>query len=129
VGITLLVDAVRLRFERGAAAGIARRAVREALVCWKLTHLSDDAELVTTELMQNVVRHTPDGGELVVRRHGDALRIEVADTSAAEPTVRAPDPARLGGRGLSIVAAVARTWGTLARTGQTGKVVWAELAA
>ncbi|SNT38510.1 hypothetical protein SAMN05421812_105195 [Asanoa hainanensis] len=128
MGITLLVDAVRLRFERGTAAGVARRAVREALDRWKLAHLADDAVLVTTELMQNVVRHTPDGGELVVRRHGDALRIEVADTSAAEPTVRAPDPARAGGRGLPIVAAVARAWGTLARTGNPGKVVWAELA-
>ncbi|MEV4539142.1 ATP-binding protein [Asanoa sp. NPDC049518] len=123
------MDAVRLRFEGGAPAGMARRAVREALDRWKLAHLADDAVLVTTELMQNVVRHTRDGGELVVRRCGDALRIEVADTSAAQPTVRAPDPARVGGRGLSIVAAVARAWGTLARSGGTGKVVWAELAA
>ncbi|WP_090789714.1 ATP-binding protein [Asanoa ishikariensis] len=123
------MDVVWLRFERGTAAGIARRAVREALDGWKLAHLADDAMLVTTELMQNVVRHTGNGGELLVRRSGDALRIEVADTSVAKPTVRAPDPARTGGRGLSIVAAVARGWGTLARKGQTGKIVWAELAA
>jgi hypothetical protein len=128
-GYNQVVDAVRLRFERGAAAGTARRAVREALDRWKLAHLADDALLVTTELMQNVVRHTGDGGVLVVCRSAGGLRIEVADGSAAQPTVRAPDPARVGGRGLSIVAAVARAWGTLARSGQTGKVVWAELAA
>jgi len=115
-----------LRFDRGAAAGNARRAVREALVRWKLSHLADDAVLVTTELMQNVVRHTPDGGTLVVRRSSAGLRIEVSDGSRVHPRVCAPDPRRAGGRGLSIVAAVAQTWGTLSRT--RGKVVWAELA-
>ncbi len=128
-GYNQVVDAMRLRFERGAAAGTARRAVREALDRWKLAHLADDALLVTTELMQNVVRHTGEGGVLVVSRSAGGLRIEVADGSASQPTVRAPDPTRIGGRGLSIVAAVARAWGTLARTGQSGKVVWAELAA
>jgi anti-sigma regulatory factor (Ser/Thr protein kinase) len=123
------VDAMRLRFERGAAAGSARGAVREALDRWKLAHLADDALLVTTELVQNVLRHTGAGGVLVVRRTASALRIEVADASPSPPQVRAPDPTRIGGRGLSIVAAVARAWGTLSHTGgQSGKIVWAELA-
>jgi hypothetical protein len=119
---------MRLRFERGAAAGTARGAVREALDRWKLAHLADDALLVTTELVQNTLRHTGAGGVLVVRRTAGALRIEVADGSSSPPTVRAPDPSRVGGRGLSIVAAVARAWGTLSQAGQSGKIVWAELA-
>ncbi|MDG4827483.1 ATP-binding protein [Asanoa sp. WMMD1127] len=122
------MDALRMRFEHGPAAGAARRAVREALDRWKLGHLADDALLVTTELVQNAVVHAGDGGVLVVRRSAAGLRIEVADESRDEPTVRPPDPQRVGGRGLSLVAAVARAWGTL-RSGQTGKIVWAELAA
>ena len=122
------MDAMRLRFERGAATGSARGAVREALDRWKLAYLADDALLVTTELVQNALRHTGAGGVLVVRRTAGALRIEVADGSREQPTVRAPDPTRVGGRGLSIVAAVARAWGTLSHTGQAGKTVWAELA-
>jgi hypothetical protein len=122
------VDAVRLRFEIGTPAGLARRAVRDALDRWKLAHLADDALLVTTELMQNAVRHTGAGGVLVVRRRRDVLLIQVSDGSREPPLVCPPDPARVGGRGLSIVAAVARAWGTLPWTGHTGKVVWAELA-
>ncbi|MEV4619919.1 ATP-binding protein [Asanoa sp. NPDC049573] len=119
---------MRLRFERGAAVGSARGAVREALDRWKLAHLADDALLVTTELVQNALRHTGAGAVLVVRRTAGALRIEVADASTAPPTLRPPDPTRLGGRGLSIVAAVARAWGTLTNSAQPGKIVWAELA-
>ncbi|MEV0720424.1 ATP-binding protein [Asanoa sp. NPDC050611] len=122
------MDALRLPFERTANAAAARRAVRAALERWKLAHLADDALLVTTELVQNAVAHTGAGGVLVVRRCLDGLRIEVADGSGEQPTVRTPDPSQAGGRGLSIVAAVARAWGTLTRTGQAGKVVWAELA-
>jgi hypothetical protein len=122
------VDALQLPFERTVNTAAARRAVRAALDRWKLAHLTDDALLVTTELVQNAVAHTGDGGELVVRRCASGLRIEVADGSREQPTVRAPDPSRTGGRGLSIVSAVARAWGTLTRTGQAGKVVWAELA-
>ncbi|WP_203717826.1 ATP-binding protein [Asanoa siamensis] len=122
------MDALRLRFERAPAAAAARRAVLEALDRWKLAHLADDALLVTTELIQNAVRHAGTGGVLVVRRCAAGLRIEVADGSREQPTPRAPDPERIGGRGLSIVAAVACAWGTLTRTGHPGKVVWAELA-
>jgi anti-sigma regulatory factor (Ser/Thr protein kinase) len=122
------VDALRLPFERAANAAVARRAVRAALDRWKLAHLADDALLVTTELVQNAVAHTGAGGELVVQRCADGLRIEVTDGSREQPTVRAPDPSQAGGRGLSIVAAVARAWGTLTRNGHAGKVVWAELA-
>ncbi|HEV7712134.1 MAG TPA: ATP-binding protein [Asanoa sp.] len=119
---------MRLRFERGAAAGSARGAVRDALDRWKLAHLADDALLVTTELVQNALRHTGAGGVLVVRRSAGTLRIEVADGSREQPMVKPADPTRVGGRGLSIVAAVARAWGTLSQTGQAGKIVWAELA-
>ncbi|WP_161952599.1 ATP-binding protein, partial [Actinoplanes sp. TFC3] len=36
-----------------------------------------------------------------------------------------PDPRRIGGRGLLLVAAMTRDWGTQARPG--GKVVWADV--
>ncbi|MBL7253483.1 ATP-binding protein [Paractinoplanes lichenicola] len=85
----------------------------------------DDALLVITELVENVVQHTGDGGELTVSRHDDAIRIEVADTSAELPRQYPPDARRIGGRGMLLVAAMTRAWGSHPREG--GKVVWADV--
>lgn len=50
-----------------------------------------------TELVDNVVQHTHGGGEVVLRRHGDGVRIKVTDASSAPPRVQSPDPRRTGG--------------------------------
>jgi hypothetical protein len=119
------MDTARLSFEHVVDSATMRQSVRRLLTAWGMSALAEDALLVITELVQNVEQHTAHGGELVVSRRGDAALIEVFDGDPALPTVRRPDPRRLGGRGLLIVSAMSSTWG--ARHLDRGKVVWAEL--
>lgn len=123
------MESVRWRFDHGAPAAGARRVVRDTLCAWQVEHLADDALVITTELVQNVTQHTINGGELFLSLQPDLIRIEVAD---ADPTVPRPlghDARRPGGRGMQLVAAMARRWGSRALewAGHPGKVVWAEL--
>jgi anti-sigma regulatory factor (Ser/Thr protein kinase) len=75
-----------------------------------------DAQLVVSELVTNAAQHAP--GPCALRLellHGaSALRITVADTSTELPRRRPPDPRRVGGHGLHLVAMLARnlevTW-------------------
>jgi anti-sigma regulatory factor (Ser/Thr protein kinase) len=119
------MDPLRLAFSHSGDCANLRSQARLALGRSQSPELVDDALLVITELVENVVQHTGDGGELTMRRHDDALRIEVADTSPNSPQVYGPDPKRIRGRGLLVVAAISRQWGT--RAHDDGKVVWADL--
>jgi hypothetical protein len=121
---------IRLPFPHGFPTALARRAAAGALQAWRLSHRADDVLLVTTELVQNVTRHTTSGGELLVALRADGILIEVADTSPQPPVLRIRDPRGVGGRGLLILAAVTRRWGCrpVSWSGHHGKIVWAEIA-
>jgi hypothetical protein len=69
------------------------------------------------------------GGELRLALQHNTILIEVADTDPQPPVLCAHDPRGLGGRGIIIVASVARRWGhrPTSWAGHTGKIVWAEL--
>ncbi|WP_019356093.1 ATP-binding protein [Streptomyces sp. AA1529] len=61
----------------------AREHVRLVLREWKLGHLCDEAALVVSELTTNAVTHAAQGIgdqlELVLRRRGGVLVLEVSD--------------------------------------------------
>jgi len=99
------------------------------LGAWGVGQHADDVTLVATELLQNAVEHTMAGCALRLRLRPDAIVVEVADTDPAPPVPRGHDPYRLDGRGLVIVAAIARHWGWRSGSfdGRSGKVVWAML--
>ena len=107
------------------AVARARHDVRELLTSWKLLCLLDDAELVTSELVTNMVRHAATPADLRVRWDGTCLRIAVEDARLAVPLPRQAGAGASDGRGLQIIDAVAHTWGVDRSEG--GKVVWAEL--
>lgn len=106
----------------------ARHVVTELLTAWGAPHALDDAALLMTELVANVVDHV--GGEVVltveVMLSDGWLRLSVADGSAVRPVVRELDSANPRGRGLRMVQAIATRWGAEDHRG--GKRVWLELA-
>lgn len=105
----------------------ARQFVRRTLIALGCRPVTDDAELLVSEVVTNAVLH---GGvnyaPVSVRRTGGAIRVEVVDPGRlfpAEPA--AVDLATPGGLGLGIVDSVSSRWGV--DPSETGKVVWFEL--
>ncbi|WP_405940181.1 SpoIIE family protein phosphatase [Streptomyces sp. NBC_00726] len=106
----------------------ARNIVRQALTDWDMAELADDAELVTGELLVNVLLHTEGGAVLTlevlpepVRR----VRLSVQDRSSAWPRRRSPGETATSGRGLLLLDAVSTRWGIEPRG--EGKAVWCEI--
>lgn len=106
----------------------ARSIVRQALTDWNLAELADDAELVTGELLVNVLLHTEGGAVLTlevlpepVRR----VRLSVQDRSSGWPRRRTPGETATSGRGLLLLDAVSLRWGIEPRG--EGKAVWCEI--
>jgi len=115
-----------------ASARQARTAVRSALAAWGMDDPSGDAELLASELVANAAEHG-DGTpiSLALHRHAEpgrrrGITCEVTDTSPAMPRRMQPGPDAERGRGLAIVAALARSSGV--RTSPAGKTSWFTLA-
>jgi anti-sigma regulatory factor (Ser/Thr protein kinase) len=104
----------------------AREFLRDALATQNLDGLGDVTELLTTELVANVIDHVGSEIRLRVYAQADLLRVEVDDTSTVAPAVKQPDPMTPGGNGMLIVDALATRWGVEKRP-EGGKTVWFEL--
>ncbi|HEX2038504.1 MAG TPA: MEDS domain-containing protein [Acidimicrobiales bacterium] len=131
-GVMHGVSSAEEREERTFAASAkspsaARRFVATVLERWGRAELVENAEYVVTELASNAVLHAGSVFVVAVSRSGDGVRIAVSDTSAAAPVLNEHSLARLSGRGLLVVAALARRWGV--QPSADGKSVWAELGA
>ncbi|PRH76891.1 serine/threonine protein phosphatase [Streptomyces solincola] len=109
-----------------AAPGRARRLARRALARWGLEELSDQVELLVSEVVTNAVRYAERPVTLRLLRT-DVLRCEVGDDSPQLPRQRRARDTDEGGRGLFLVNRLARRWGATRLS--TGKVVWFELPA
>lgn len=110
-----------------ASVPVARHVVLDLLRVWQSAHDRDDAALLVSELVANVVDHVQ--GEALLRLElalSDGwLRISVADGSAVRPVIRELDEGRPRGRGLQLVQAIADRWG--AEDHEGGKRIWFEL--
>ncbi|QKW21358.1 serine/threonine-protein phosphatase [Kitasatospora sp. NA04385] len=108
---------------RHETPGRARRLAGHALRRWGLEHLSENCELMVSELVTNAIQHATRPVTLRLVRTS-LLRCEVGDDSPALPRTRRAGPEEERGRGLQIVARCADRWGAT-RLG-AGKVVWFE---
>lgn len=106
----------------------ARSIVRQALADWDMEDFADDAELITGELLVNVLLHTEGGAVLTVEVLPEPvrrIRLSVQDRSSVWPRRRTPGETATGGRGLLLLDALALRWGIEPRG--EGKAVWCEI--
>ncbi|MBD3008636.1 ATP-binding protein [Streptomyces sp. 5-10] len=114
-----------------SSVSTVRAAVRERLGAWGVSAaVCDDALLVVSELVTNVITHTvSDHLECRLSLRAELLRLEVEDEIRAHtlPAPRTPDPDEHCGRGLLLVGAVSSAWGVTDAPHGAGRIVWAEL--
>jgi anti-sigma regulatory factor (Ser/Thr protein kinase) len=105
----------------------ARSQVGDYIRAWDVPVDRYTAELLTSELVTNAIKHeSGDVVMLVISCTWGQLRIDVHDTSPSMPVpMDAPTDAE-GGRGLMLVASLATDWGWY-RT-SAGKAVYFMLA-
>jgi serine/threonine-protein kinase RsbW len=81
--------------------------------------------LLTTELLTNAVLHGDPEGEVLLEasHHDGSFRVSVFDAGDRGPVVRRPGPRATSGRGVMLVATLAKEWGVLPDPVR-GKTVW-----
>ncbi|MFI0370516.1 ATP-binding protein [Actinomadura sp. 1N219] len=86
-----------------------------------------DGRLIVSELVTNALVHGD--GPIVLRVFQDERdglpMIEVRDGGDGQPVIQVENHAAIGGRGLLMVACLARDWGTRPLV-EGGKVAWAK---
>jgi two-component sensor histidine kinase len=127
--MTSTTDALRASVDLPLASqnvAVARRIVHQLLVGWSAELFIDDALLLLSELVSNVLRHVAGRAPMRVELTlaGPVLRVAVLDHSTAPPVQR--DATASGGYGLQLIAALSKTWGS--HTHPDGKRVWFELS-
>ncbi len=116
--LTLPADARSAKAGRGFVAGFC---LRHAVP----TDTTDDAVLITSELLGNVYLHVTGVADIGVGYGDGVLRVEVGDGSRTVPVSGLPSEDATGGRGVRIMDALAASWG--ASLHPDGKTVWFEL--
>jgi len=105
----------------------ARRFLAAQLEKWNQQALLWAAQLVVSELATNSVLHARTAFTVAVRLLPEgALRLEVGDAVRRAPRQRHYELDATTGRGVALVADLARSWGVEQHA--DGKVVWCELA-
>jgi anti-sigma regulatory factor (Ser/Thr protein kinase) len=106
---------------------LLRRAAAAQLSRWGVPAVTDETQLVVTELATNVIKHVGEGAAstLILEWRGERLRLEVHDKSPALPTARTAGHDEECGRGLHLLAAMTLDWGTVVTA--AGKAVWCEI--
>jgi len=120
------------------AASRARSFTRQALACWDLAELTDDAQVIVSELLANAIRHAgpgrpgrePQAGTtapgLWLLRQADGIMCVVTDSSDLLPALKQPGDTGECGRGLHVVHALSDHCGWTMLP-EHGKAVWAIL--
>ncbi|MDQ1709127.1 MAG: hypothetical protein QOG49_512 [Frankiaceae bacterium] len=109
-----------------ASVAAARQFLRDQLSSWGQQAVEWAAELAVSELASNSVLHANTEFTVSLRVLPDgAIRVEVIDGVRRRPRQRDYGTDATTGRGISLVARLARAWGV--EPLPAGKVVWCEL--
>lgn len=104
-----------------ASPGEARRFARWVLSD-EVTEMVETIELLLTEMVTNAVVHAGSATTVSVRLLADHVHVEVHDRAKADLRPQRPDEDSESGRGLLLVEALARSWGSTRF--DEGKIVW-----
>lgn len=107
--------------------GAARQFVRQTCAQWELSGvLMQDAVQIASELVQNTMEHTGSEARLRLELRRARLTVAVGDDDPAPVVLADPGSDRANtGRGVHIIAQLARTWGCFADEADRRKTVWA----
>jgi anti-sigma regulatory factor (Ser/Thr protein kinase) len=103
----------------------ARHFAADITADWDHSLVSDDVQLIVSELASNAVRHAHSEFIVVMSDTDASIRIAVFDTSHEVAILQHPENSSSSGRGLMLVTALSSTWGV--EQTDDGKVVWAQL--
>jgi anti-sigma regulatory factor (Ser/Thr protein kinase) len=123
---------LRRRWElpmRPSSAAAARAGIREACADWGIGAAQATLELVVTELVTNAMQHAHSAPLVTLGLRGDEATVTVEDVLPGErprPQLTSTDAPETGGKGVLLVAALAKSWGVIDRLG--GKDVWATVS-
>ncbi|MFI6401487.1 ATP-binding protein [Streptomyces sp. NPDC050548] len=98
-----------------ASVSDARKAVRKVVSGWGLTSdLAETAELLTSELVTNVILHAQDSAtcRVICELSAKSVTVTVIDHGRGIPKMRSSSDTATSGRGLFLVDALAQDWGT-----------------
>jgi two-component sensor histidine kinase len=87
--------------------------------------VAEVSALLANELVANAIAHGEGSISLSMEIRSDCVRVAVTDEGAGLPVHRESTPTAESGRGLSIVDALATSWGV--DPAAPGKSVWFEL--
>jgi anti-sigma regulatory factor (Ser/Thr protein kinase) len=110
-----------------AAANHARAFIRANQCLIHDGSVLDDALLLVTEMVTNALLHGAAPLSLSLECGERDVEVRVRDGSAVLPRQRHPDVNEEGGRGMVLLAGVAKAWGVEASP-NGGKEVWFRLA-
>jgi anti-sigma regulatory factor (Ser/Thr protein kinase) len=103
----------------------ARQAVRRFCSDQSMGDVTDDAVMLTSELMANAVEHSKGMVTLLALVVDESLVVAVRDDSDDLPELTDPPSYAERGRGLQVVEALAGDWGVDRQS--SGKTVWFRL--
>lgn len=109
----------------GKWVGVLRRISRVKLRAWGLESITDEAELLVSELATNALRYG-EGGQIEFRLVVtlQLVLIAVNDGSPHRPQLKSVDDVSEDGRGLFLVSAYAAAWGV----SDDGMTTWCTVA-
>ena len=110
------------------APSLVRGWLRATLHTWNLDGFGHVTELLSTELVANVVDHVREPMSVRIFRHPTFIRVEVDDPSSETPTLHRPSANDDRHRGMFIVESFSNRWGTIGHR-DDGKTVWFEIDA